>query len=476
VSHAPLDPDLLRQLVARELFDWGPLGAEAFAVRLEFLPALPSPARPGPSAFARASAVPPSAPAPELLHPALNEAAAALAVPFEPQALWSGSAARGARLDLGPGDQVRVHSGWWPTPAQAEREAARVVDGLRLTLSTRGLLLLALGAEPWHADGARPGSDATPWGQCQELVARSAGPLGPAALRASAGSAVQLAFGGSQRGPLRWRAAWLLAPLFEALFAHSPLEQGASARVKSVRARNWRHAEPTRTGFPRDVIETPSMSPADQYLEFALSARALWVIGEGEVFPLERALTFGEWNRAGFGGRFPGLDDFRCHLATLRPLVRPAGALHLECADAQGRAFAGVPLALAALLLCDEQALQAVVSRLGCQRAQARARLDAAARDALLDPALGDDARELFAIAGEALARAPGGWLSDEQARALEVFERRFVRRGRAPADELLDLFLENGSLALAQLEAQEDEWCAAVGVPVTWRGARRSA
>ena len=40
----------------------------------------------------------------------------------------------------------------------------------------------------------------------------------------------------------------------------------------------------------------------------------------------------------------------------------------------------------------------------------------------------------------------------------------------------LLDLYLENGSLSLAQLEAQEDEWCAAVGVPVTWRGARRSA
>lgn len=476
MSQAPLDPDLLREVVAREAFDWGPIGVEGFAVRLEFLPALPRPSRPGPSPFARANAVPPTTPAPDVLHAALHEAAAALGVPFEPQALWAGSAERGTRIDLGPGDQVRVHSAWSATPGQAEREAARVVDGLRAQLGARGLELLWLGSEPWHPESARPGSDATPWGQCQEIVYRSAGPLGSAALRTGAGSTALLAFGGPQRGPGRWRAAWLLAPVLEALFANSPLESGASARAKSVRARNWRHAEPSRTGIPRDVIETPSMSPADQYLEFALSARALWVIGEGVVFPLERALTFGEWNRAGFQGRYPSLDDWRCHLATLRPLARPAGVLALECADTQSRAFAGVPLALAALLLCDDQALQAVVARLGCQRAHAHARLDAAARDALLDPTLGEDARELFAIAGEALARAPEGWLSDEQARALAVFEHRFVRRGRAPADEVLDLFLENGSLSLAQLEALEDEWCAAVAVPVTWRGARRSA
>lgn len=476
MSHAPLDPDLLREVVARELFAWGPIGAEGFAATLEFLPARPSPPRPGASPFARQSAVPPGVPEPAELRDALAAAAGALGVTFEPDALWAGSAQTGARIDLGPGDQVRVHGPWQATPGAAQRVVQETADGLRAALRERGLEWLDLGSEPWHPDAARPGSDGTPWGQCQEIVYRTAGPLGAAALRASAGVVVRIAFGGPQRGPARWRAAWLLAPLFEALFAHSPLEGGASARVKSVRARNWRHAEPTRTGFPRDVIETPSLPPADQYLEFALSARALWVLGEGQVFPLERALSFGEWNRAGFQGRFPTLDDWRCHLGTLRPLVRPAGALALECADAQGRAFAGVPSALAALLLCDDQALQAVLAQLGGQRAHARTRLDSAARDGLLDPALAEDARALLAIAAEALERAPTGWLSEEQVRALEVFERRFVRRGRTPADEVLDLFLENGSLSLAQLEALEDEWCAAVAVPVTWRAARRSA
>ena len=472
----PLDLDLLREVVARELFDWGTIGAEGFAVRHELLPAVPSAPRAGASPFARASAVPPSPPTPDSLVAVLGEVCAALALPFEPQALWAGSAEPGARVDLGPGGQVRVHSPWCATPGEAERTAGAALDRLRAGLFERGLVLIAVGAEPWHAESTRAGADTTPWGVAQERVYASAGPLGAFALRASAGTVASVAFGGVQRGPARWRAAWLLAPLFEALFAHSPLERGASARQKSVRANAWRHAEPSRCGFPRDVIDTPAMAPADQYLEYALSARALWVIGVGEVFPLERALTFGEWNRAGFEGRFPTLDDWRCHLATLRPLVRPAGCLALECADAQGRAFAGVPLALAALLVCDDLALHEVVQRLGCQRSHARGRLDVAARDALLDPGLAEDARALFAIAAEALERAPAGWLSDSQARALEVFGTSFVRRGRAPADEVLDLFLENGSLSLAQLEALEDEWCAAVGVPVTWRAARRSA
>ncbi|HVS19632.1 MAG TPA: glutamate-cysteine ligase family protein [Planctomycetota bacterium] len=476
MSPAALETDLLREVVARELFVWGGIGVEGFALRHEFLPAVPSAPRSGVSPFARASAVPPNPPTPESLVAVLTEVCTALALPFEPQALWMGSAETGARIDLGPGGQVRVHSPWCASPGAAERAAADAVDRLRAALIERGLVLLALGAEPWHGEAAGAGADATPWGQCQELVYASAGPLGPFALRASASNGTRVAFGGPQRGAARWRAAWLLAPLFEALFAHSPLERGASARQKSVRANAWRHAEPTRTGFPRDVIETPSMSPVDQYLEFALSARALWVLGEGEVFPLERALTFGEWNCAGFEGRFPSLDDWRCHLATLQPLVRPAGALSLECADAQGRAFAGVPLALASLLLCDDRALQEVIGRLGCQRVHARGRLEAAAREALLDPVLVEDARALFDLANEALERVPEGWISDEQARALAVFGRRFVHRGRAPADEVLDLFLENGSLSLAQLEALEDEWCAAVGVPVTWRGARRSA
>lgn len=476
MSSAPLATDLLRDVVAREAFDWGAIGCEGFAVRLEFLPAVPAPPRAGASTFARTRSAPPGPPTPGSLVAVLEEVCGALALPFEPQALWAGSSHGSARVDLGPGGQVRVHSPWCASPGAAERVASETLAGLRKRLHERGLALLALGAEPWHGEDLREGADGTPWGQCQARVYASAGPMGAFALRASCASIARVAFGGVQRGPARWRAAWLLAPLFEAIFAHSPLQRGASARQKSVRAGAWRHAEPSRTGFPRDVIETPAMSPVDQYLEFALSARALWVIGEGEVFPLERALTFGGWNRNGFQGRHPTLDDWRCHLATLQPLVRPMGALSLECADTQGVAFAGVPLSLAALLLCDDLALREVVDRLGGQRAHAPGRLDVAARDALLDPGLAEDARALFSIAAEALERAPAGWLSEGQARALEVFGRRFVRRGRTPADEVLDLFLEDGSLALEQLDALEDEWCAAVGVPVTWRGARRSA
>jgi glutamate--cysteine ligase len=471
-----LDHDVLREVLASELFDWGPVGSEGFALRLDALAVTPAPERAASTPFGKRIARPPLPVDPQLLHAALQQAAAQIGVPFEPRALWEGSACDGARIDLGPGDQVRVHSDWCATPARADETAARAHDALRAVLAPHNVFLIALGHEPWHDAAARPGSDASPWGVCQERVFASVGTTGGPALRCTAGGILQVAYGGPQRGPRRWRAAWLLAPLFEAIFAHSPLEQGASARVKSARARAWRHAEASRCGFPRDVLESPSMSPIDQYLEFALAARVLWVLRDGQAFALTRPFTFGNWLTHGWEGVRPGLDDWRCHLATLRPLVRPAGSIVMECGDAQARPFGGVPLALAAALLCDDNALEGLATRLSGRRAEGAARLETGLREGLLDPTLAEDARELFALASDALDRAPAGWISRSQALAFAAFHQRFVRRSRTPADDLLDVFLDQGALTLGDIEALEEAWCGATETPITWCASRFSA
>jgi glutamate--cysteine ligase len=275
------------------------------------------------------------------------------------------------------------------------------------------------------------------------------------------------------KGPRRWRAAWLLVPRLAALFAHSPFEQGTSARCKSARGRAWLHADPTRCGFPPAVLGQPGMAPAEQYARFALGARVLWTVQDGQVHAPSRPLSFAQWMSSGAEGWYPELDDWRAHLAGLRSPVRPEGGLTIEAADAQGRAFASLPLLVAAALLTDDGATEEVLRRLGHSVAELDGLHVSATSDGLLDADLAREARELLGLVADALLRAPRGWAAPQQVAALVAFEQAFTRRGRTPADELLDLFLERGALGRDDLEALEQRWCAAAGTPVSWRPAR---
>ncbi len=473
-----LDRPQLRELLARELFDWGPGGSEGCELTLEALPCRPVPrAAARPRTWVRRSEPVPLVPRPDELIAALRRACAALEVPFDPAGRWRPwSPEQGARVDLGPGGQVRCHSGWGATPARAFVRAAGLQDLLRKTLGVLGLELLCVGFDPWHALEKRPSVESTPWGQCEERVFAVSGAEGGAALRLTAGTTVRLSFGGPVRGPRRWRAAWLLAPILRAAFAHASLTLGGSGRVKSLRGRAWRYAEPSRCGLPREGQGWPAAAYLDRYLDFALAARVLWVLRAGQAFPQTRSLSFEQWLAHGIQGEFPELDDWRAHLATLRPEVRPERALVLDGADAQGRAFAGVPLALAGALLCDDAALEFVLESLGGSPGDAESRLESAWREGLLDPQLAQQARDVFARAAEALRRAPPSWTGAELLAAFTTFERRFVRAGRTPADDLLDLFLERGGVDLTDLDRLELRWCDEAGASASWRGEARPA
>jgi glutamate--cysteine ligase len=467
-----LDADALREVVARELFDWGRPGSEGYALSLEALPA-EWPARGPRATWARQVGPAPAVPAPERLEQALAGAARAIDLPLHPAGRWAPRPAPGPWVEVGPGGQVLVRSGWQGTPAEAGSRATGALDALRCALLGQGLDLLALGRDPWHGPEARAFAGCGPWSALEERGMRAAGGRGLEALRSTAGCEVRVGFGGPVKGPRRWRAAWLLVPRLAALFAHSPLEDGTSARCKSARGRAWLHADPTRCGIPPAVLEDPAMAPHDQYTRFALGARVLWTVRDGQVYEPQRPLSFAQWMSAGDDGWFPELDDWRAHLAGLRSPVRPEGALVIEAADAQGRAFAALPLLVAAALLADDAATEEVLQRLGGSASELDGLQVAATSDGLLDPALARESRELLALVADALLRAPGGWAAPEQVAALVAFEQELTRGGRTPADALLEVFLEHGALGRDQLEQLEERWCAAAGTPVSWRPAR---
>lgn len=461
-----LDIGVLREIARSELFAWGKPGVEGFALSLEALPVV-WPAVQRAATWARVSEPPPAVPELEALRERVRAETGALGATFHVGGPWQSGPISGSWVELGPGGQVRVHSGWQSTPARAASTACTLYDRLRARLDAAGVGLVSLGRDPWHAPEARPRADASQQSHCVEQ-AFAARPRGLEALRSTAGAEARLAFGGPVKGPRRWRAAWLLAPRLAALFANSPLENGVSARCNSARGRAWLEGEPSRCGIPRPILDGPALGPEEQYVQFALGARALWIAVAGEVRPNAAAVTFSQWMAAGVDGWFPDRDDWRAHLATLRPLVRPDGGLVISAFDAQERAFAALPLLVASALLADDVALEAVLSRFASTGPRASALLASGVSDGLLDAELAHGARELLKLVADVLLRAPQGWAAPEHVAALVAFERELTRSHRTPADALLEVYLERGELDRSQLAELEQRWCALAGTPVS--------
>lgn len=369
------------------------------------------------------------------------------------------------RFHFGLGGQLAYSTALYASPRLAFEECARALDKLRPFMLRSGIELLSCATDPWPEGEPRFLQDGSPLARCLDQ-AFGAREVGRRALRDDCGIRVRLGFGGPVKAGLRWRAAQLLAPLATAAFAASPIEDLRHQGHKSTRARDWRLGEPSRTGFPSSFGEQPHGEPVGHYLDFALGARLISLPGADGPVPLSRVLSFEHWAEHGINGEFPDLEDWRRHLATLTPEVRPAGGLQLRSADTLGRAFWSVPLTFWSALLGDTEALVAVEERLGSTAPDLRDRWELAARTGLSDPDLGADVRWAFATAAEALLRLPAGWVSNEMLAAFVAFGERFIQRNCAPADEVLDVFLECGRLGCDEWQALEQRWCRVAGTP----------
>jgi glutamate--cysteine ligase len=165
----------------------------------------------------------------------------------------------------------------------------------------------------------------------------------------------------------------------------------------------------------------------EAYLEFALAAPAmLFPTIEGEYLP------FGEWlNRAA-----PAPEEWHDHLSTLFPEVRPRGHLELRSADAIEPGWFAAPLALIAGVLYEPGALRAADDLLGTPEP---ALLERSAQCGLHDPGMARTAADLFQIGlGGCRGLGPGYFHPDDLEQATAFFE-RYTRRGRAPADDMLE-------------------------------------
>ncbi|WP_327722248.1 glutamate-cysteine ligase family protein [Streptomyces sp. NBC_00490] len=238
-------------------------------------------------------------------------------------------------------------------------------------------------------------------------------------------SSVQVNISNDPADPLgRWRVLNLTSPVLIAMFANSRAVDASGATWESARQGIWWNIDPTRTR-PVPMSDDPSGS----WLRYALDALVFFIPTEGPGRPggagVSESMTFRQWMHRGHELGWPTTDDFRYHLTTLFPPIRPRGWMELRVLDALPRA----ERAAAALAV-------ATIGQAGV-RAELHERLPDtsdlwldAARHGLRHPRLAEAATILSSVLS---AYAPEVADTREHVDLLDSFLERFTARHLAP-------------------------------------------
>ncbi|MEU8714139.1 ergothioneine biosynthesis glutamate--cysteine ligase EgtA [Streptomyces sp. NPDC048663] len=342
----------------------------------------------------------------------------------------------GSALTVEPGGQLELSS----PPAASLTECIGTVsadlDAVRRVLARQGLGLVGAGHDPWHTPRRFLRE---PRYEAMERCLDRTGPAGRHMMCSSASVQVCLDAGHEEPGPLghvrRWWLAHQLGPVLVAAFANSPLVDGRPTGWVSTRQLLWMEIGAGRAGAPPLAGD-----PRASWARHVLDAPVMCLRRDGGPWEVPDGLTFREWTRSGS----PTRADLAYHLTTLFPPVRPRGHLELRMIDAQpGDDGWIVPLAVTTALFDDPEAAETAYRTVKPLAERARPRtapnnplwIDAA-RTGLGDPELHEAAVACFAAALEALPRLGA---AREVVAAVAAFTDRYVRRGRCPADDLLD-------------------------------------
>lgn len=335
----------------------------------------------------------------------------------------------GGIVSYEPGGQVELSAAAFPSATALIRTLRATVLPLMDAARDAGIELLAAGVAPRNGIEDVPLQLPGRRYVRQTRFMESIGTGGTRMMRQTAAMQVSLDFGAE---PLAaWRVLNAMAPYVTAIFANSPVYRGERTGHRSYRARIWRELDGGRTGCFACV------DPVGEYLDFALAAPAI-LLGDDDRF-----CPFAEWNAHGCAGP----DEWRAHLTTLFPEVRPKGFAEVRSADAVAPEWYAAPLVLLAGIVHHPPTLHTAADLLG---APDPSLLHAAGRDGLGDPRIAAVARGLAELSLAGAAALPGFFTAEDVDEAAAFFA-RYTHHARSPADDVLD------ALAAAPVAAAAD-------------------
>lgn len=353
----------------------------------------------------------------------------------------------GGRLTFEPGAQVEHSTAVFPSVATVIADVDDVLRRVRGAFRGHDTDLAAVGIDIWNDVETVPQQLRAGRYTAQAAYYRQRGHWGAVMMRHTASLQINLDLGPEGVWQERWLLSNLMSPLLTATFASSP---GPGAVCN--RARAWQELDPTRSGFPRLLVEGLGDDPRSEWGQAALEADVMLYKVSSEHFePGCVGCSFEKWIVEGHPRwGWPTIDDLDYHVTTLFFEVRPRGFLELRAGEALPNRWRPAPVALAAALLYDDGAREKALSLLSGHRDRLPDLWRRAALDGVRDEEVRDLAGKLWKIGLEGARSLPQDYIGDANIRATEDFLEHFTARGRMPTDDLLDLFNEDPAKALA--------------------------
>lgn len=318
----------------------------------------------------------------------------------------------GGRISFEPGGQIEVSSAPSSNCSALIQDLQGTLRALTSASTDSGIELISNGVDPFNDISAVPLQLHSERYSRMTRYMEARGDSGIRMMRQTA--ALQLSVEHGPRPMQRWRMLNALAPYMIALFANSARYAGRDTRHASYRAHLWRTLDLSRTGVPYDAAD-----PSARYARFALDAGVIRLPAgsgdQGDRFQTFRSLL-----------REPGLgiEDWRFHLSTLFPEVRPREYFEIRSADSIAFQQLAAPLVFVVGLVYDVEAEEAASRILGDPDASL---LPKAGELGLRDPAIRAHAEELVQLALAGGAKLGDAYVSRvHRDQAAEWFERRF--------------------------------------------------
>jgi glutamate--cysteine ligase len=225
----------------------------------------------------------------------------------------------------------------------------------------------------------------------------------------------------------RWHTLHLIGPVLIAAFANSPGLDTRGRHWESLRQAIWWSIDPARTRPVRTDLD-----PDAAWLQYSLGADVMFINSEDTDavggIALRPGFTFARWMDEGHAAGWPTADDYRYHLSTLFPPIRPRGWLELRVLDALPDWIRDVAVLVVATA-CSSAASRELRRRLPDT---SELWVDAA-RAGLSNQLLSRAAQVLLEVAGDHL----GSITADSRhVDIVEEYAARYTRRQRSPGSE----------------------------------------
>jgi glutamate--cysteine ligase len=267
------------------------------------------------------------------------------------------------------------------------------------------------------------------------------GRLGHRMMKQTATVQANIDYGDEKDAMAKFRTGMGIAPILIAMFANSPICDGALNGYRSYREHIWTDTDKHRSGLLKFAF-APEVSFA-HYVEYALDVPMYFIIRQKNYIDMTH-MTFRQFLEHGHNGERATIEDWGDHLTTLFPETRIKRYIEIRSVDSQPPDLMPALSALVKGAFYDSDCLQATWDLVKGWSWEERMQsyLDSP-RDALATRvrryALLDLARELVEIAWEGLRR-------QNQVNALGEDETIYLKalkdllfQGKCPADILLE-------------------------------------